>query len=147
MVCSSARLTCNFSNIAFPTDVTEIPTNGIWFQLIANGATKINNGTDGLACLDKVVEVAQEHGIYLILLPTNNWNPLPGDDTTQVPAVFHRDSTTGNELARNYLSNDFGRMDTYVHKFGQIKTHNGFYTNSSIVNFSIHISPMLSQDM
>ncbi|KZP23080.1 glycoside hydrolase family 5 protein [Athelia psychrophila] len=122
-------------------DVTEVPTSGIWFQLIAGGTTRINNGTYGLARLDKVVEVAQAHGIYLIFSLTNNWNPLPGDAT-----VSRRDSITGNTLPRNYLSNDFGGMDTYVREFGTTKSHGEFYTDSSIVNtFNSYITNVVSR--
>ncbi|KZP23067.1 glycoside hydrolase family 5 protein [Athelia psychrophila] len=122
-------------------DVTEVPTSGIWFQLIADGTTRINNGTDGLARLDKVVEVAQAHGIYLIFSLTNNWNPLPGDAT-----VSRRDSITGNTLPRNYLSNDFGGMDAYVREFGTTKSHGEFYTDSSIVNtFNSYITTVVSR--
>lgn len=53
----------------------------------------INNGTDGLQRLDKVVETADKYGLKLLLTLTNNWNP---------------ESTTPNELPRGYLSNDFG---------------------------------------
>ncbi|KZP24938.1 glycoside hydrolase family 5 protein [Athelia psychrophila] len=127
-------------------DVTEIPTSGIWFQLIANGTTRVNNGANGLARLDKVVESAQAHGIYLIFSLTNNWNPLPGDKTTKTPAASRRDSITGNDLPRNYLSNDFGGMDVYVREFGEKKNHGEFYTTSCIVEkFSSYITNVVSR--
>ncbi|KZP11991.1 glycoside hydrolase family 5 protein [Athelia psychrophila] len=127
-------------------DVTEIPVNGTWFQLIANGTTQINNGTNGLARLDKVVELAQANNIHLILSLTNNWNPLPGDDTTQVPAVSRRDSITGNDLNRNYLSNDYGGMDAYVREFGTTKDHDEFYTSSSILGiFNTYVTTVVTR--
>lgn len=74
-----------------------MPAEGPWFQLIANGTTTINLGTNGLPRLDKVVELAEQHGIYLLLSLTNNWNPIPGSD-----------GNAANTLNRNYLSNDYG---------------------------------------
>jgi mannan endo-1,4-beta-mannosidase len=140
-------------------DVTAVPTNGTWFQLISNGTTLINNGTNGLQRLDKVVELAERHGIYLMLSLTNNWNPLPGIDgnktntTTTVPNVARRDVTPGtnNTLNRNFLSNDYGQcdyasfcalyvsliiaggMDAYVREFGVTKQHEEFYMNDTII--------------
>jgi hypothetical protein len=94
-------------------DVTEIPQKGIWFQLISNGTTMINDGPNGLQRLDKVVELAEKHGIYLLLSLTNNWNPLPGINNinTTMPEVSRRDVTPGtdNSLNRNFLSNDYGQ--------------------------------------
>jgi hypothetical protein len=64
-------------------DVETIPVNGTWFQLISNGTTTINNGTNGLQKLDLVVRHAENFGIYLLLVLTNNWNPRPlFDDIT-----------------------------------------------------------------
>lgn len=82
--------------------------------MIQNGTVKINNGTNGLPRLDKVVELAEKHGIYLLLSLTNNWNPLPGvdgnDTATAAPEIRRRDVTPGtdNTLNRNVLSNDYG---------------------------------------
>ena len=97
------------------TDVNVVPTNGTWFQLISNGTTTINNGPNGLPRLDKVVELAEQHGIYLLLSLTNNWNPFPGIDdstTTTVLNVTRRDVTPGtnNRLNRNYLCNNYGQF-------------------------------------
>ena len=93
-------------------DVAEIPKNGTWFQHISNGTMTINNGPNGLQRLDKVVELAKQHGIYILLSLTNNWNPLPGIDNmnTTMPDVSRRDVTPGtdNSLNRNFLSNDYG---------------------------------------
>lgn len=98
----------------FWADVETIPENGTWFQLINNGTLTINNGTNGLPKLDKVVELAQKHGIYVLLSLTNNWNPLALlDNTTNSSIPFgasRRDITPGtnNTLPRNSLSNDYG---------------------------------------
>lgn len=58
-------------------DVDTIPENGTWFQLIQNGTTTINNGTNGLAKLDAIIKHAENFGIYVMLTLTNNWNPRP----------------------------------------------------------------------
>lgn len=94
------------------TDVEKIPVNGTWFQLIGNGTTTINNGTNGLQKLDTVVRLAEKHGIFLQLSLTNNWNPLPLiDNTTTGLSISARDVTKGtnNSLTRNILSNDYGQ--------------------------------------
>ena len=97
----------------FP-DVDSIPTNGTWFQLIANDTATVNTGPNGLQRLDKVVELAEEHGIHLMLSLTNNWNPRPLldniDDGSGVIARRDVTSGTGNELPRNVLSNDYGML-------------------------------------
>jgi mannan endo-1,4-beta-mannosidase len=97
----------------FFVDVQTIPENGIWFQLIGNGTTTVNNGPNGLQRLDKVVQLAEKHGIFLQLALTNNWNPLPlVDKTTTGLGMISRDVThgTNNSLPRNYLSNDYGQQ-------------------------------------
>ncbi|THH10210.1 hypothetical protein EW145_g1499 [Phellinidium pouzarii] len=141
--CSLAFLIWSLCPICARTsaDVDTIPTNGTWFQLIQNGTTLINNGTNGLQKLDKVVQLAEEAGVLLILSLTNNWNPLPLiDNTTIVPvdgsSLARRDVTLGtnNTLPRNTLSNDFGGMDAYVRGFSQNKQHDEFYLNNTIVD-------------
>jgi mannan endo-1,4-beta-mannosidase len=100
-------------SLIFRIDVSEVPSKGTWFQLIANGKTTINNGTNGLPRLDKVVELAEKHGIYLLLSLTNNWNPLPGIDknSSSMPNAIRRDITPGTNSTfnRNFLSNDYGQ--------------------------------------
>lgn len=119
-------------------DVSEVPSEGTWFQLIANGTTTINDGTNGLQRLDKVVALAEQHGIYLLLSLTNNWNPLPGIDnnSSSMPNAIRRDITPGTNSTfnRNYLSNDYGGMDAYVRHFGVDKQHDEFYTNNTIID-------------
>ncbi|KAI0320106.1 glycoside hydrolase superfamily [Amylostereum chailletii] len=120
-------------------DVTSIPENGTWLQLIANGTATINNGTNGLQRLDKVVELAAKHGIYVLFSLTNNWNPLFNEtNSTTTPTVARRDDapiTTATPLPRNFLSNSYGGMDAYVREFGQDKLHSEFYTNMTIRAF------------
>ncbi|TFK42587.1 glycoside hydrolase family 5 protein [Crucibulum laeve] len=121
-------------------DVSAIPENGTWFQLIVNGTTTINNGTNGLQRLDKVVELAQKHGIYLLLSLTNNWNPTIFDNanTSFTPLGVLRDATnsTNVTLPRNTLSNDYGGMDAYVRQFvsEEILHHDQFFMNQTIIN-------------
>lgn len=112
-------------------DVTAIPVNGTWLQLIVNGTTSINNGTNGLQRLDKFVELAQSHGIYVLFSLTNNWNPI--DNSSEVTIV--RRSDQGNSsLPRNFLSNTYGGMDAYVREFGLNKQHDEFYANFTIMD-------------
>ncbi|KAJ6596886.1 glycoside hydrolase family 5 protein [Mycena vulgaris] len=116
-------------------DVSTIPENGTWFQLIANGTTSVNlNETTGLPKLDRIISMAEKHGIYLLLSLTNNWNPLPLDNITNGTAggILRRDVATNNSLPRNFLSNDFGGMDAYVRAFAA-DSHDHFYTNETII--------------
>ncbi|KAF8894610.1 glycoside hydrolase superfamily [Infundibulicybe gibba] len=123
-------------------DVDTVPENGTWFQLISNGTTTINNGTNGLPRLDKVVELAEKHGIYLQMVLTNNWNPRPLEDglnltdTLGAFGLSPRDVTpdTNNSLPRNTLSNDYGGMDVYVRQIGQSREHDQFYVNATIID-------------
>ncbi|PPQ86241.1 hypothetical protein CVT25_005570 [Psilocybe cyanescens] len=116
-------------------DVDTIPVNGTWFQLIANGTTTINNGTNGLQKLDTVVRLAEKHGLFLHLSLTNNWNPRPLLDNPNGISISARDVTNGtnNTLPRNTLSNDYGGMDAYVREFGNATNHDEFYLNPQIV--------------
>lgn len=76
-----------------------IPAEGIWFQLIANGTAVINTGPNGLQRLDKVLEIAAQHNLYVILSLTNNWNPIAEQSSA---------SGAPPPLPRNSLSNDYG---------------------------------------
>ena len=102
----------------FLTDVQAIPEDGTtWFQLIGNGTTTINNGTNGLQKLDTVVQLAEKHGIFLQLALTNNWNPAPLlDNTTTGTGMLTRNVSPGtnNSLPRNTLSNDYGRQFYFI---------------------------------
>lgn len=125
-------------------DVTEIPDDGSsWLQLICNGKTEVNTGPNGLPKLDKFVQLAQDHGIYVLFSLTNNWNPIAN-------------ATNPAPLARNFLSNSYGLfshstpvifsfsdghfylsggMDAYVRAFGTNQLHDEFYTSDDIINF------------
>ncbi|KAF5380977.1 hypothetical protein D9615_003950 [Tricholomella constricta] len=118
-------------------DVDAIPENGTWFQLITNGTVTINDGPNGLQKLDKVVELAQKHGLYVLLSLTNNWSPIPGIDKPLPPGfnpiqIRQLQGTNGDNatLPRNALSG----MDTYVRNFGGHQEHDQFYVNTTIIN-------------
>ncbi|RDB21378.1 Mannan endo-1,4-beta-mannosidase A [Hypsizygus marmoreus] len=129
-------------------DVETIPENGTWFQLISNGTLTINDGPNGLQKLDKVVELAKKHGLYVLLSLTNNWSPIPGID---VPAGFSpleiKQLQAENRTSpRNSLSNDYGGMDVYVRNFGDIHEHDQFYINQTIVDaFKNYTSQIVSR--
>lgn len=100
---------------SFPIDVETIPENGTWFQHIQNGTVAINNGANGLQRLDKIVKSAQDHGIYLIMSLTNNWNPQGLADNSTIGVVSHHAARNNNNSTtnvtpkiRNKLSNDYG---------------------------------------
>ncbi|KAJ8589720.1 glycoside hydrolase [Rhizopogon salebrosus TDB-379] len=104
-------------------DVDTIPENGTWFQLIQNGTLTVNTGPNGLQKLDTCIQMAEQHGLYVILSLTNNWFPFNSTSTS---------TPQNNSLTRNYLSNNYGGMDLYVRQFG-LDTHDQFYTNESIL--------------
>ncbi|KAF9264690.1 glycoside hydrolase family 5 protein [Marasmius fiardii PR-910] len=112
-------------------DVETVPTNGTWFQLIANGTTTVNTGPNGLQKLDLVMKHAERLGMYVVLSLTNNWNPREKLDG--LAQLWDRDVTLGtnNSLPRNFLSNDYGGMDVYVRQFG-LKNHDEFFTNQTL---------------
>ncbi|KAF8902147.1 glycoside hydrolase superfamily [Gymnopilus junonius] len=121
-------------------DVTTIPENGTWFQLIANGTTTINNGTNGLQKLDAVVRLAEKHGLLLHFSLTNNWNPLPlVDNSTSGVSLSARDVTNGtnNTLPRNFLSNDYDIQGGWMFMSANLhltRCMMGFYTNETILS-------------
>ena len=78
-------------------DVTDIPNEGSWLQLIKDGTTQINTGPNGIQRLDKLIEIAKSYNIYVYFSLTNNWFP---------PASA---SVPPSSLPRNFLSNNYGR--------------------------------------
>ncbi|KAG6900896.1 hypothetical protein C0993_010015 [Termitomyces sp. T159_Od127] len=118
-------------------DVDEIPENGTWFQLIRDGKQFLNTGPNGLQKLDKVIELAQKHGLYVVLSLTNNWSanatdPRLGINQT-LPDGFNL-TASNTTLPRNTLSNSYGGMDTYVRNFGGPQEHDQFFTNQTLIN-------------
>jgi len=105
-------------------DVETVPDTGVWFQLVSNGVTSVNTGPNGLQRLDRVVEIAEAMGMYIMLTLTNNWNPgLPPTASNNLP------------LPRNFLSNDYGGMDLYVRQFSNTELlHGQFYTEQLIID-------------
>ncbi|KAK2466921.1 hypothetical protein APHAL10511_001179 [Amanita phalloides] len=115
-------------------DVTSIPENGTWFQLITNRGLFINNGPNGLQKLDTVVRLAEKHHLFLILTLTNNWNPEPADSIVNLPINFTTRNLFNPSLQRNFLSNQYGGMDVYVRQLGDLHLHDQFYLNKTLIN-------------
>jgi mannan endo-1,4-beta-mannosidase len=63
----------------------------IYFQSWENGKATINYGATGLQALDKVVKIAEQTGIKLILTLTNNWADYGGMDvyTVNLGGKYH----------------------------------------------------------
>ncbi|KAI0306582.1 glycoside hydrolase [Multifurca ochricompacta] len=114
-------------------DVTTIPEAGSWLQLIANGTATINTGPNGLQRLDKLVELAAQQNIHVILSLTNNWNPTADLSASHSPV--RRNEVSPTPFPRNFLSNDYGGMDAYVREFSDTKAHDEFYTDQTIRKF------------
>ncbi|KAI0267208.1 glycoside hydrolase superfamily [Russula aff. rugulosa BPL654] len=106
-------------------DVNTVPETGSWLQLIKDGNTTFNTGSNGIQRLDTIIKFAKEYNIYVYFSLTNNWYPTVNapDDSCALP--------------RNYLSNFYGGMDAYVQEFGAKKTHDEFYTNKKYVRFIV----------
>ncbi|EIW85194.1 glycoside hydrolase family 5 protein [Coniophora puteana RWD-64-598 SS2] len=115
-------------------DVDAVPSNGTYFQVIQDGKTSINEGPNGLQRLDKVIELAEQQGLYVLLSLTNNFFPNVAKTSTK--------RGESQSLPRNYLSNDYGGMDLYVREFGA-KHHDDFFTEEKIIsafqNYTSHI--------
>jgi hypothetical protein len=86
------------------SDVDTIPENGTWFQLIQNGTVTVNTGPNGLQKLDTCIQMAEQHGLYVILSLTNNWFPFNATSTS---------TPQNNSLTRNYLSNNYGWSESH----------------------------------
>ncbi len=105
-------------------DVSSKPTSGPYFQvciisplslsyglnfysqkILQGGKAVINDGTDGLQRLDKVVATADKYGIKLLFSLTNNWNP-----ERPMPSTPWNRRANADELPRGYLANDYGTL-------------------------------------
>ncbi|KDQ52968.1 glycoside hydrolase family 5 protein [Jaapia argillacea MUCL 33604] len=119
----------------FFNDVTTIPQNSNWLQLIEKGGkTTLNTGPNGLQKLDLVVTWAEKTGVYLIPSLTNNWNPLPPNGSPSRRYSGEVEKRWSNVTRpRNYLSNDYGGIDVYVRQFECSGTHDAFYTDQNII--------------
>lgn len=107
-------------------------------KILQGGNSSINEGSDGLQRLDKVVATAEQYGIKLIMTLTNNWNP----ERTQPPSTaVGRRNNNNTVLPRGTSSNDYGGMDMYVRNFHPGGTHDLFYTDPTITQaFKTYIS-------
>lgn len=86
----------------------QIPENGVWIRAFhKNGTIEINEGENGIQRLDRIVRIAKSVGIRVLFSLTNNWYPHVAD-----AGGVARRNNYGNTLPRNYLSNDYGGMDT-----------------------------------
>ena len=109
------------------------------------------------------MQLAQKHGIYVVLSLTNNWNPFPGDP---LAGPLHPQSaalSTNITLPRNTLSNDYGMvplmynnqnphpqssggMDFYVRQLSTTQEHDQFYVNQTIIDaFKNYTSQVISR--
>ncbi|CCA78057.1 related to beta-mannanase [Serendipita indica DSM 11827] len=115
-------------------DVSEIPSEGVWLRVFhSNGTIEINTGENGILRLDRIVRVAKQVGIHILFTLTNNWFPNVSNNGTTAKDL------DGRNLPRNYLSNDYGGMDTYVKHFSpnsQVKdlSHDIFYTDNKMID-------------
>ncbi|KAF8504040.1 glycoside hydrolase family 5 protein [Hysterangium stoloniferum] len=110
-------------------DVTKIPDNGTWFQLLdPNGTTAINMGVNGIQRLDRIVDAVEANKMFVHFVLTNNWNPDPSD-TDSVPSTNASNIT----FPRGSLSNDYGGADAYV-RFFKAETHDTFFSNQTIIS-------------
>jgi mannan endo-1,4-beta-mannosidase len=95
-------------------DVTEIPGDGVWFQVFhKNGTIEINEGENGLARLDNIVKAAKNNKLHVMFSLTNNWFRNATGTSGSGNKTTKRDGTTvtpvdRRNLPRNYLSNDYG---------------------------------------
>lgn len=138
-------------------DVTDIPSTGVWIRAFHNNGTiEINTGENGILRLDRIVRVAQEVGIHILFSLTNNWFPRVNNATASglAPPPQRRDNSSplaGSHLPRNFLSNDFGGMDTYVRHFHpnvavDELVHDVFYSSQPIINsFNDYIATIVKR--
>jgi len=122
-------------------DVSSQPSSGTYFQILSDGNATINDGSDGLERLDKVVATAEKYGVKLLLTLTNNWNPK-----RPMPSSSWNRRDVSGDLPRGYLSNDYGGMDLYVRNFRPDGKHDDFYTDSTIIDaFKNYIGQVVSR--
>ncbi|KAL3426986.1 mannan endo-1,4-beta-mannosidase C [Phlyctema vagabunda] len=81
----------------------------VYFQSWKNGKPTINYGPSGLQAMDKVVKIAEDTGIKLIMALTNNWADYGGMDvyTVNLGGKYHDDFYTNPKIIRafkNYVS-------------------------------------------
>lgn len=72
----------------------------IYFQSWENGTATVNYGANGLQALDKVVRIAEQTGIKLIMTLTNNWADYGGMDvyTVNLGGRYHNDFYSSKKI-------------------------------------------------
>jgi mannan endo-1,4-beta-mannosidase len=111
------------------------------------------------------VNTAEELGLLVQIVLTNNWYPIAGEDPSQGQAGLRK--RQADSRPRNVLSNDYGAshspivvipyvdedrvpstggMDAYVREFGVNGHHSEFYTNRTIVdNFKTYVAKIVDR--
>jgi hypothetical protein len=93
-------------------DVTEIPDDGVWFQVFhKNGTIEINEGENGLVRLDNIVQAAKDHNLHVVFSLTNNWFRGASSDKHKRKAEKrgdYTDTSVDRRFRRNFLSNNYG---------------------------------------
>ena len=107
--------TASKSTLRAFNDVTEIPKDGVWFQVFhQNGTIEINYRENGLVRLDNIVKAATDNKLHVVFALTNNWfrGATGGGKNKHKDYSKRGDYTTTpvdrRHLPRNYLSNDYG---------------------------------------
>jgi mannan endo-1,4-beta-mannosidase len=93
-------------------DVTEIPDDGVWFQVFhKDGTIEINEGENGLVRLDNIVQAAKDNNLHVVFSLTNNWfrGASSGKDKHKGERRGdHTDTSVDRRFRRNFLSNNYG---------------------------------------
>jgi mannan endo-1,4-beta-mannosidase len=100
-------------------DVTEIPKDGVWFQVFhKDGTIEINTGENGLVRLDNIVKAAKDNKLHVVFSLTNNWFRGASSDKHKHKhkSEKHKGEKRGNytdkpgdrTFRRNFLSNNYG---------------------------------------
>jgi mannan endo-1,4-beta-mannosidase len=93
-------------------DVTEIPDDGVWFQVFhKNGTIEINEGENGLVRLDNIVQAAKDNNLHVVFSLTNNWyrGASSGKDNHKTEEQGdYTDTPVDRRFRRNFLSNNYG---------------------------------------
>jgi len=96
------------------SDVTEIPKDGVWLQVLHdNGTIQINMGENGLVRLDNIVKAAKDNKLHVLFSLTNNWfrnatGATGGSIKTSKRGATEIVPVDQHYLPRNFLSNDYG---------------------------------------
>lgn len=114
MPCETLKQIVSKSTLRAFNDVTEIPSDGVWIQVLhENGTIEINTGENGLVRLDNIVKAANDNKLRVLFSLTNNWfrnaTGTTGDNVKPSKrAATEITPVDRHNLPRNYLSNDYG---------------------------------------